>query len=422
MTRHLTALLVVFTLLTGAFAGFIAFIDPYDVVGGPRVRGLNAEKTRTHEDGARVTASHRLLTTSARAALLGNSRVVDGFPDDLSGWPGGMINAGMRGSNAFEIARAAVVAGQNPAIECLVIGVDLDDFSAHGAPKATYWISTLPDASRLASLVRVSLSPSAFARALQTLDDNVTGAREPPRWRDAYAPGWQREDRFDASLEGTFAHYRGFEYDPERMAFFVRALEGLNAAGVQTVVYLHPLYASREEAMVRAGARPDHVAMRAALARAEAAAATPEAPGACATGPMLQVWDFSGFEPISTVAPPGPAQAESHPYWHEPAHYAPAVGAAMLDRLAGRTREGLFAPEGFGARLDDLDALEAAAMARRETWITTDAYGRWTTARLDALAAAPAPPPNPARAYLTRDDHARLARDLARAQRRRTER
>lgn len=416
MRRAARLLIGMFAALLAAFAGFNSLVDPYDVVGWARFEGFNARKTRAHEDGRRVTVSHRLLTETVGTFLLGSSRVVDGFPDDHPGWPGGLMNAGMRGSNAFELARAAVVAGRNPHLRCLVIGLDLDELGSHEKAKATYWISALPDGSRALGLIRAALSPQTFARALQTVSDNVAGGSDSHPWKERYEPGWQRA-RFEDSLASALSRYRIYEPDPERLAFLGRAIDGLVARGVQVALFIHPVHAFREEAIWQAGAGAEQVALRAGLAALAARHADAEPAASCMPGPALQVWDFAGFQDIAVTPPPGREQAETDPYWHEPPHYRPPVGAAMLDRMLGTPTGGLFAPERFGRRVESaaLPALAAEEAERRRRWGEGTPEGRAVRARLLALADKPVAR-SQMRAYLTKDDHRALARDVRRLQ------
>lgn len=417
-------LLITLGLLLSGFAGFTLLVDPYDVVGSPDIAGFNARKTRTHEDGGRITASHRLLDPGAGTVLLGSSRVVDGFPKRDEAWPGGLINAGMRGTNAFELARAAVIAGRDPDLRCVVIGLDLDDFTVHVKTKATYWISTLPDGNRQAALFRMALSPSAFARALQTIEDNRTGGSDDFPFKDRYARGWQRA-HFEASVGSTYrAFASGYELDPERVAFLGRAIDGLAARGVQVVLFIHPIYAWREEALIRSGRGADHDAMRRALAALAERHADDIARAPCIDGAAVQLWDFSGFQEVAQTRAPAPDAELAIRYWYEPAHYTPEIGAAILARLRGEIGAEILT--GFGVPLagapDAVSPKDAAnaAIPRRAAWARSDPDANLVARLIDEEAASTEAHEPPPRIYITRDDVAQLERDVGRLERMKT--
>lgn len=390
-------------------------VDPYEIAPWISIEGVNARRTRAHEDGYRVHVGHRLLTSEAGTITLGSSRVMDGFPRDLPNWPGGYENLAMAGTSAFELARASALAARNEAIHCVVIGVDLREFSTDTNTQATYWITPMAGGSQIAALAKMALSPSAFARALQTVEDNVTGGSD-TRWEHAYdeagLPG-----RFEEELAKRYRYYASFEYDPSRVAFLFRGLDALLASGKQVVVFIHPVHAWYEEARQRAGAGPAEIALRRDIAaqlaqRSEAAAANE----ACFDGPALQAWDFGGFSAPAQTPPPAADGQTPNPWYYVPSHYRPTLGHAILERLADRS--GVFpVDEKFGRRLtpETLDADLAAFQSGRASWLQSQtAWQLHAEQAFDALDANPPEPEAGPRIFLSRTDHVDLERDVRR--------
>ncbi|WP_339737813.1 hypothetical protein [uncultured Maricaulis sp.] len=397
------------------FGGFTLVVDPYEIAPWISIAGVNARRTRAHEDGYRVHVGHRLLTGEAGTITLGSSRVMDGFPRDLPDWPGGYENLAMAGTSAFELARASALAARNDAINCVVIGVDLREFSTDTNTQATYWITPMAGGSQIAALAKMALSPSAFARALQTVDDNRTGGSD-ERWEQAYAEAGLPA-RFEEELAKRYRYYASFEYDPERVAFLFRGIDALLASGKQIVVFIHPVHAWYEEARQRAGAGPAEIALRRDIAAQIAArGVTPEANQACFDGPALQAWDFGGFSAPARTAPPAADGSAPSPWYYVPSHYRPALGQAILDRLAGHSDVGQVG-EDFGRRLtpDTLEAALDAFQAGREAWLQSQTP--WEVHAAQAFDGFDANPPEPEagpRAFLTRTDHVDLERDVRR--------
>tara|TARA_R110000744_G_scaffold220833_4_gene339778 strand:- start:9935 stop:11173 length:1239 start_codon:yes stop_codon:yes gene_type:complete len=397
------------------FGGFTLVVDPYEIAPWISIAGVNARRTRAHEDGYRVHVGHRLLTGEAGTITLGSSRVMDGFPRDLPDWPGGYENLAMAGTSAFELARASALAARNDAINCVVIGVDLREFSTDTNTQATYWITPMAGGSQIAALAKMALSPSAFARALQTVDDNRTGGSD-ERWEQAYAEAGLPA-RFEEELAKRYRYYASFEYDPERVAFLFRGVDALLASGKQIVVFIHPVHAWYEEARQRAGAGPAEIALRRDIAAQIAArGVTPEANQACFDGPALQAWDFGGFSAPARTAPPAADGSAPSPWYYVPSHYRPALGQAILDRLAGHSDVGQVG-EDFGRRLtpDTLEAALDAFQAGREAWLQSQTP--WEAHAAQAFDGFDANPPEPEagpRAFLTRTDHVDLERDVRR--------
>jgi hypothetical protein len=414
MTRYATTLLTALIAGLVGFAGFNWLADPFGVTGAPDIPGLTQRDTRLLEDGGRVHVADRLARGTDGSILLGSSRTVDGFPREPESWPGGIFNAGMRGTNIFELVQAAALAAESEELDCVVIGLDLDEFGSHSKAKATYWLSALVDGRRGLSLARVSLSPNTFGASLQLVADNLSGGAPRVPWADEYEPGAQRQ-RYEDGIRGIYRWYLGYGFDRERLAMFDQALDALTAAGVQVTGFIHPLHAWREEAMFRSGRSDTYFEVRAALTEVFARHAGRVPAQSCVPGGGAVLWDFSGFQPFATLPAPGPEQTGAHPAFYEPSHYLPHVGQAMLERMRLERTVSPFGGEPFGVRLtlDTQAAVNAAILARRTAWLETP-DGRAATALLDAVEAGDPAAEVQTPQYLNRDDLSSLADKLER--------
>lgn len=402
--------------LAAGMAGFALFnmaVDPYATTGAPDLPGLTERDTRVLDDGGRVHVADRLARGGDIAVILGSSRTADGFPRLPEAWPGGLFNAGMRGTNMFELAQAMSLAARNPELRCVLVGLDLDEFGTHSKTKPTYWLSALTDGRRDLATARIALSPNTFGSSVQLIGDNITGGAPRVPWADLYEAGAQRQ-RYENGATGSYRFYLGLATDPDRLAFFDRAVDALTANGVQVIGFFHPLHAWREEALFRAGRDDAYFELQAELARRlEAYADRPVASG-CLEGGAAQLWDFSGFRGFATRPAPSAEQIAPHPTFYEPAHYLPHVGEAMLDFLITGTADQAMA-DLDGDRLTPASAAEIQnrVRARRAAWLETE-DGRAVTNLLDTYIArdpvAEAAPPQ----YLNRDDWAALERKIAR--------
>lgn len=392
MLGYVRLFLIILGSALAAFIAFNALIDPYDTGTGPAIAGINAEKTRGHEDGRRVQVGHQLGRTGAQSAITGSSRTVDGFPMLTGDWPGGLYNAGIRGSNAFELAHLAAIAGREADLRCFVIGLDMDEFTSGDKFKPAFPVSRLADGQRLLATARVTLSPNTFARAVQTLAENITGTAPEPPFREVYPPGEQYR-RFVNTPLPRLTYYRTMRISAERMDFLFSALEALAREGVQVIGFIHPVHAWNEESLFAAGRAQDYFDFRADMARRFAALAQAGSPvNACVPGGAGVLWDFSGFQTPSTRPLPAADQTVSHETYHEPAHYLPSLGLAMLARMQEGPSE---AGDGnvFGVLLTGTDprSSEAAILARREAYLATPDGERLTAMLAPALAANAAP-------------------------------
>ncbi|WP_109260114.1 hypothetical protein [Hyphobacterium indicum] len=400
------------------FGSFTFIVDPYHVNAWSEIPGVNERRTRAHADGYRVAVGHGLVETQAGTLLFGSSRSHDGFPDNIPDWPGGFENMAMGGTNAFELANAAVLAAENNHLDCAIIGLDLREFGDYPRADATYWLTPLAGGSQLQSHIQTSLSLDAFARALQTVIDNATGGSDVD-WETAYAPENSRE-RFDTELAKRYRSYLGFVYDPERSDFVFRGIDALLARGVQVRIFIHPIHSRIEEARWRAGIDPIDLQIRRDLVRLAAARNPAPSRAPCFPGEPLEVWDFAGFSEVSQSAPPSHSGDVLNPWYYEPSHYRPALGLAILDRMLGEDRRPPVSPEQFGVRLtaDNLDQHWADVTARRADWLENDEWAAWLTEQYDAMEANPPPIEERPHVFLNRDDFNSLERRVSRIEQR----
>ena len=396
------------------FGGFTFIVDPYHVSEWSEIPGINERRTRAHADGYRVAVGHGLVETQAGTLLFGSSRSHDGFPHEIANWPGGFENMAMGGTNAFEIANAAVLAAENEHVDCAVIGLDLREFGDYPRADATYWLTPLAGGSQLQSHIQTSLSLDAFARALQTVIDNATGGSDVD-WETAYAPENSRE-RFDTELAKRYRSYLGFVYDPERPEFVFRGIDALLARGIQVRVFIHPIHSRIEEARWRTSIDDIELQLRRDLVTLAAARHPSQSRAPCFPGAPLEVWDFAGFSEVSQSAPPAHSGDPVNPWYYEPSHYRPALGLTILDRLLGEEAAQPVSPDQFGVRIttENVDQHWAEVAARRAEWLENDEWAAWVTEQYDAMDADPPRIEERPHVFLNRDDFNSLERRVSR--------
>ncbi len=378
--------LIFFFTLFGLLSGFSIFnliIDPYAATAWVSIEGINERKSRAHEDGRRVLVSHQLFKRAEHSIIIGSSRVVDGFPDTSNDWPGGLYNAGLRGSNAYELAHVAALAKQKDDLRCIIVGMDVSEFSGGEKFKSAFLISRFTDGLRWKSLGRMMLSPNTFMRSFQTIKDNLTGGSDDPPFKDVYEPGEQR-NRFIASAKGSYNVHLNLYMAEERIDYLFTALEALAKDGIQVIGFIHPVHAWYEEPLLRAGQEESYFELKNILVQKFDELAqlhVPKKP--CVEGDAFPLWDFSGFRAPSTTDLPGEDQTSPHATYHEPAHYN--FGQDILGAMMG---------EGTGhdlsdiVRVENLIQLKQDVLSRREAYLQTQ-QGQMLNEIINAIEAEP---------------------------------
>ena len=385
MTAYARLFLSTLAVMLTAFGAFNFVVDPY-ALHGWAIPGVNERRTRDFEDGRRIQVGHHVGRAAQHSVVLGSSRVVDGFPRVIEDWPGGLYNAGMRGTNAFELAHAAALAGEDPELRCLVIGLDMWEFAGGEKFKPAFPVSRLSDGSDLFSALRVAMSPNTFVRAVQTVTDNSTGAPEQTPFPEAYPAGLQYE-----WFVNTPRGHRGaaaLRVDPARMDLLFDVLGDLADSGVQVIGFLHPVHAYNEDAIFTVDRGAEYYQFREEVA-ARFAALTGEPVAACAPGGQGVLWDFAGYQSVGTTPLPGAEDTVPHPTHHEPAHYRPRIGVQMAARMVAGVEDGA-----FGVRLtpQTVQSSAAAIAERRARYLQTE-DGMLLESLKQRYADSPAPAP-----------------------------
>jgi hypothetical protein len=76
------------------------------------------------------------------------------------------------------------------------------------------------------------------------------------------------------------------------------------------------------------------------------------------------LWDFSGYNEVTTEPFPPPGDPARMRWYFESSHYTPETGALVLERMAGTRREGI----GVMLTTSSLEAQLAAARQGRTAW------------------------------------------------------
>ncbi len=157
----------------------------------------------------------------------------------------------------------------------------------------------------------------------------------------------------------------------------LRAIIGLcRNAGIRLILCIHPYHAHMLESYRITGLWPLFEEWKRALVRIvdEDAAAHP-------TTPSTDLWDFSGYNDITSEPVPAAGEKGKVMQWYwEAGHYKREVGEFVLERILDASRFGAAAPVDFGVKLakHNIDShLEAISADQR----------RYKTVRRDEVAA-----------------------------------
>ena len=362
-------------LATGAFAaatvtaGFVWFMDPLAIYTSPRIEGVNALKPELRLR-SRIFKTVRAASGEYEALVVGTSRA-DVAIDPQHEFFRGMrcFNAGTAGQSPGEnlaLVRSAA-AGH---LRRVLLLLDFEPANAYyeGAPdfvaenyrpwrKATLALDTrmlglsarmpflqdreallLSDSLWLADGRYMYPPPSHGNRVAALVSETGYLSRDFFRGterRFALANATRRP--VDSTRELVrLSHEKGMELQMAISPVHARQLEAIAAAGLwrEWEDWKRALVAINEEEARRAGREP------------------------------YPLWDFSGYNAVTTEPFPALNDARLMRWHFESSHFTPATGSLMLDRMGGKS------DADFGTVLSsaNLDRQIASAREGRKTW------------------------------------------------------
>jgi hypothetical protein len=140
---------------------------------------------------------------------------------------------------------------------------------------------------------------------------------------------------------------------PSTLEVFRQMVGFIHQSGVRVHLFINPVHARMLIAVREAGLWPIYEDWKRQLVAVNGAIAAEygEEP--------LPLWDFSGFNSITTEAVPKPGDAETvMRHWWEPSHYREAAGTLLLDRVLGYRDLDRPVPDDYGVLLT-ADKIEA---------------------------------------------------------------
>jgi len=351
-------------------------VDPYGIHRVVSIAGVNAIKPAV-ETKVRLTKAYQMIRTKPEIVVLGNSRVESGIDTDLASEVAkrNIFNVGLPGSTIYELYRYLQHAQAIRPLTRAVLALDVYSFNTNWARTANDYLEERlrvhPDGSRvrylnlnrIRDLRNLYLSISSLDSARFTvLNQNQDWASD--RTDTGFNPMVDAEYYFDRGYHHVFfrkaqgyyrnSQRRGMNFAPSdewpegAMRYFRDIVAFCRREGIALRLYIHPYHAHVLEIMRMTGiwSQFEDWKRQVVAIVAEDADRHPDSP-------PIQIWDFSGYNAVTTepVPPEGDVASVMRWYW-EASHYKKAVGTEIVKVMY---QVGVPAPGArpFGVRIDD---------------------------------------------------------------------
>jgi hypothetical protein len=338
---YLTAVL----LLSLLVAAVNAVIDPQGRIMLVEKPGFNEVKLTFNNRQGKARA---LRQCDYDALILGTSRTETGIRVEQPALAERYAyNAALKAATMYEMRRLVAYALEHQNLKTVVIGLDLTSFNSKGSGLDDFYKSPLAESVSPNLMARYLVSLQTLKQSYYTLKWNRRKSAKTcedrgeqiPR-RNAIASPDVRT-AFDFVLKRyASGQYYDYKVGAQHLRYFSEALDDLQQAGIEVVVFIAPMHATHVE-LLREMEMLDvfHDWKRQlVLIVAEVNAQDPEAQ-------PIALWDFSGYNRLTTEYVPLPEESTTMRWYKDSAHFNQAAGDLLMNEMFG------LSPAELGVRL-----------------------------------------------------------------------
>lgn len=351
-------LAALFVFFGAALINLIA--DPYGIWGAPQINGINSVKYSGFHDRIPKYVEWSHWTNSPQTILLGTSRTAVGLRTDHPAFQNGTVyNMALGGQPFHETLVLFKHALHHGGLKRVVIGLDFFAFNA-------YWASDVVDENRLKpgrnfdllfNTSTLSDSLTTFKQSFASFQIINTAHAEDHEGSDTalQTPAVPMRSLFKEVEKIFVTYYRPFPFhlyaysNPETGVDSMNDLRELLKMAYQNNVELHffisPSHAWHWEGLANVGLWENWENWKSELVKINKQEAVK------AGKPSYPLWDFSGYNSISTESVP--ASNASMKWYSDSSHYNMACGDLILDRIFGYNTASGMLPEDFGVLIDE---------------------------------------------------------------------
>lgn len=367
-----------YTISLSSLLGFVLIfnigIDPYGDFRLIDIPGINKEKTLSFNSspGERRSKANEFASEEYDTIILGTSRALRAinpqhqvFKNDRA------YNLALRGSNMYEIHKIYQYARKKQKLKKVIFSLDLLTFSEVGTTRGDFNLSRFSSEGYLFRVLGNYISLDNFIISLKTLKNNYQGLKAKNKLGfDTTALGDQSEKtidyryRFDAALtQNTFVlqrSYVGYSYSQNRLELFREIVADCLANDIELYLFISPVHARHLEAITIMGLFPTFEQWKRDLVTIVA-----EESEKLNKKPPL-VWDFSGYNTITTEEIPLAGEKGTMRWYHESSHYTQELGDMLLNIMFSYPQKVAEAPEDFGTIINPKNIEQHLAEIREE--------------------------------------------------------
>ncbi len=305
---------------------------------------------------------------------LGSSRAETGLSPDYGGFNKAPVyNAGLKGSSMYEIYYLVKYLLRHQQPQSVVLGLDFFLFNENQRTQDDFALSPLAEDWAAVATFTNLVSTQTLYESWYTLKENISGRATACSYNGQQVSkrnGTLPREAFDKILTRYVSNpalYGDYELSKEYLELLRSALEALIAADVKVYAFISPAHALHSEAILELGLQETFEDWKRRVV--EVVTNANDNKGG---EQHIILWDFSGYNSITTEAVPDESTGDYMRWFRDSSHYRPVVGNMVMQRITGKASAQTELPPDFGRMLssDTLEALlsdqRAAGMVYRQ--------------------------------------------------------
>ncbi|MDJ0746376.1 MAG: hypothetical protein QNJ32_23845 [Xenococcaceae cyanobacterium MO_167.B27] len=335
-------------LLASVFIFNIA-IDPYGDFRLINIQGINTEKILADSGGERRSKANDITYGEYDTIILGTSRALRTLDPNHPVFKNRKAyNLSLRGSNIYEIYQVYNYARKKQALKTVVFPLDFLTFTDKRTVSGDFKSSQFYLKPYSWGFLKYNLSIDQLFLSLKTIKNNLEGIKA--NNSSGFMPfGKEVEDyrkAFDGILTGNFLvnqqTYAGYSYSQNRLDLFRKIVADCLANDIELYLFISPVHARQLEAISIMGLFPTFEQWKQDLVTIVEEEATK------LNKPAPLLWDFSGYNSITTEAIPLPGETGTMQWYRESSHYSKKLGDILLDIIFNYPQKVAGVSEDFG--------------------------------------------------------------------------
>lgn len=383
MSRYLIHFLLAVISIAIAMLSFNWFVDPYAIF-----RTVSSEKRISNQPvlviSERIFKTVSLARQEADVVFLGTSRTDIGIGRDHQAFVGRRVfNLATFGQPIVESRRLMEIAVEQAKPQTIIVGLDFFAFNGLFPPPSDFVDENFDPLRRYKLAFSISTSVDAWKSLRRKTPgsgdccylDGFRTASKPALQAGTIRRNFTSNERMylmekylpypDCAYSYTSKRNRG-ESTLDEFRGLIRLA---HRHGIDLRFFISPSHARQWETLAAAGLWDKWEEWKRLIAQINSEEAK------YAEHEAFPLWDFSGYDTISTEEVPRAGEARLMRWYTDSSHYTPAAGDVMLDRLFGLQVAGREIPDDFGIRMNsvNLDGHLANIRAARQRYRETHA-------------------------------------------------